>query len=82
MNFVLLDHPYVLMLYILSIGCTLWNYHKEKHWLLHLISSLLAALSLIAAFFAGASLQEMLVAVLVLLLFSADFNGGEKKHEL
>lgn len=82
MEYTILEHPYILLLYVISVGLCLWNNRAEKSGLLTILAAVFASAGMVAAFFAGASLQELLISVLVLVLFNTQHSGKDDPDEL
>ena len=67
MESVIFRSPLLLALVIASAALALWDLRRQSGAVLQILSALLGGAALVCAFAAGASLQELLIVVLLML---------------
>ena len=80
MSSVILNSPLLLLLALASIGFSVWDGKMNSGFAIPLLSALLGGAALVCAFFSGASLQEIAVLALALLLpLTRAFGRGKEE---
>lgn len=68
MSSVILNSPFLLLLVLAAIGFSVWDRKVKSGFAVPLLSALFGGAALVCAFFSGASLQEITILALALLL--------------